>query len=48
MALSTFQSHSDEITQVKFSGLQPGVFASSSADCTVKVWDIKKIGGNSF
>lgn len=38
--------HTGDITQCKFSHLQPSLFASSSSDRKVVVWDLSK--GESF
>lgn len=38
------RGHTDQVTQAKFSPLQPNLVATSSGDCRVMVWDLSRIG----
>ncbi|KAG2556874.1 hypothetical protein PVAP13_8NG173301 [Panicum virgatum] len=35
-----FEGHSDRVTQVNINPINPNSFASASADCTIKIWNI--------
>jgi histone-binding protein RBBP4 len=42
--LHSFEAHRDEVLQLAWSPHDPTIFASSSADRRVHLWDISKIG----
>lgn len=42
--LHTFEHHSDEIYQVLWNPANESIFASSSSDRRIMVWDTSKIG----
>ena len=42
--LHSFEGHNDHVVRVEWSPFNVGVFASSSSDRRVIVWDISKMG----
>lgn len=44
LKLHSFEAHHDEVLQVAWSPHDPTIFASSSTDRRVHLWDVSKIG----
>lgn len=44
LKLHSFESHTDEVLQLAWSPHDPTIFASSSSDRRVHIWDVSKIG----